>query len=137
MFMGQALRRAAKPECIWAGAAQSGEARMHLRAHAAGAAARLRVLRPQLAVGEFLGHVFGDRQRVPHREAIVHQRGYAAHRVHFQDGLLEAGVAVKRIEAHHLFLERDARLLEQDPGTHGPGRIVLVADVEGEHRLSP
>ena len=48
--------------------------------------------------------------------------------------LVERRVRVEAVEADHLLLERDAGLPQQHPRPHGPGRVVLVADVEGEHR---
>ena len=124
MFIGQWLRSALKPECI---SAQT------LRARARALAS----WGHKLLVRKFLGDVFGDRQRVPHREAVVHQHRHPPDGAHGLDGLLEGRVRVEGIEAHHDLLERDARLLEQHPGPHGPGRVVLVADIELEHAVSP
>jgi hypothetical protein len=98
---------------------------------------RARVLRPQLVLRKLLGQVFGNRQRVPDHESVVDQRRHLAARADRPDTLLELRIGGERVEAHLDFVERDAGLLEQHPGPHRPGRIILVADVEREHAGLP
>jgi hypothetical protein len=46
---------------------------------------------------------------------------------------LNCELASKLSKRDEHFLERNARLAQQHPGAHGPGGVVLVADVELEH----
>jgi len=114
-------------------AAQGGEAAVHLGTDAAGACAGFGVRGPELFVGMGFGHVFGNRQRVPHHQVAIDQHRHLGGGAHGADGALELRLRVKAVKAHAHFFKDDARLLEQHPGAHGPGRVVLVADIELEH----
>ncbi|MNV27557.1 hypothetical protein D3C71_1187110 [compost metagenome] len=114
-------------------AAQGGEAAVHLGADAACARTGLGVRGPELLVGVGFGHVFGNRQGVPHDQIAIDQCRHLARGAHGAHHTLELRIGVKAVEAHAHFFKRNARLLEQHPGAHGPGGVVLVADVELEH----
>jgi 8-amino-7-oxononanoate synthase len=111
-------------------AAQGGEAAVHFGAHAARAGPRQSVAGPQATIGKALGQVLGNRQRVPHHKALVHQDRHLAQRTDAAQPLLEGRVGFERVKAHHDFLKLDAGLSHQDPRSHGPRRVVFVADVQ-------
>jgi hypothetical protein len=79
------------------------------------------------------GQVFGDGQGVPDGQVTIDQHRHLACGRDAGDRGLELRVGVEAVEAREHFLERNARLAQQHPGAHGPGGVVLVADVELEH----
>jgi hypothetical protein len=108
---------------------------VHFGADAAGSGTGFCVLRPELFVGETLGQVFGDGQRVPHREVAVDQHRHTPRRADARQFGLELRPGRKSVEAQLDLFERNAGLLEQHPRAHRPRRIILVADVEFHGRL--
>jgi len=110
-------------------AAQRAEAGVHLGAQAARAGPCTHGGRPEMLVREFLGQVLGNGQCVPHREAVVHKHGHTASRSDCGQSGLEFRPVLES-QSQLDFVERDARVLHQQPGAQRPGRVVLVADVE-------
>src|SRR3954451_5496276 len=70
--------------------------------------------------------MFHDRDRLEHRDVAVDQDGHLAVRRYGGD----AGGRVRLPQPDHLLLEREARCLQGEPWSHGPGGIGLVADDE-------
>ena len=81
MFCGQWLRSAESPSAF----RRTGCARGPVRC----------VTRPQRVLREALGQVFGDRQRVPHHQAIVDQHRHPPGRRHLRDARLNGEPASK------------------------------------------
>ena len=90
--------------------------------------ARRHVLRPQMLFEELLGKVFADRQAVPDRHVAGQQHRHPPGPRILGDAV--GGVGLVEQQAH--LLERDAKSGQRHPGPHRPGRIVLVADDEGQ-----
>src|SRR5689334_10219945 len=95
---------------------------MHLGAHGARHGACLAPGGPA-AAGEF-ADVFTDGQRIPDHEGAVLEHRHAPRGA--QDG--QVARELGRTQRNQPFVERQAEMLEQDPGPQGPRRIVLVAD---------
>ena len=116
-----------------AGCAQGPKTAVHFSANAA----RQRPLgggsRPERFFREFFRQVFGDGQAVPHHQGVIDQHRHLAHRGDGAKRLFERGLCVKAVKAHQHFFKVNARLLEQHPRPHGPGRVVFIADVQLEH----
>ena len=104
--------------------AKAGEARMHLAADRAAMRARRRVGGQQPGLRLDLVQVLGDRQRVPHLDALVGQARHQDRRRQQQDFLARIGVVGRN---HHL-LELEAGEPRQQPAAQRPRRVVLAAD---------
>src|SRR5258708_22119978 len=115
-------------------AAQGGKSGMHLGAHRPRHGARLGLGRPQARLGETLGEIFADRQRLPEDELAVVQRRHPRRGRMPQD----RGARGRLAQRHQHFLEARPALLQHQPGAQRPGGIILVGDIDGEvrHRLS-
>src|SRR5690606_4699276 len=126
-FIRQVVQPHAHAHAHRALGAQVGKAAVHLRGRRSRPGAGARIGRPHLLVA--LGQVFHDGQRVPHLHVTVHQHRHAPARRE----ALEAALAVVQVEGFQVLAEGDAQGAHQHPGTHGPGRVVLVADEELVH----
>src|SRR5260221_565754 len=115
-------------------AAQGGKSGMHLGADRPRHRARLGLGRPQARLGETLGEIFADRQRLPDDELAVVQRRHPRRGRMPQD----RGARGRLAQRHQHFLEARPALLQHQPGAQRPGGIILVGDIDGEvrHRLS-
>src|SRR3954471_14494845 len=122
----QALARMAAADVHRHRAAQRLEAGVHLRADRARYVPCARVSGPELLLGIALGDGLADCERVPYRLAVDDEDRHLARGGIVLDALGAAGVV--ELELH--FLERDARLTQQYPGTHRPGRVILVSASE-------
>ena len=79
-----------------------------------------------------LGQVLGDRERIPDdRVAVVQCRHEARRR---EAAVRRIAAAPDELDAD--LAERSARELRDEPAAQRPGRVVLVAEVESEHRAS-
>ena len=116
-------------------AAQVRIARMHLRRHRAGHAARGVVARPVAGAVGLVGEPFDDREAVPDHGLVVPQDRHLAARGR---ELVALGALVPGLVEHRHgdLLERQARLLDRQPAAQRPGGIGLVADDELEHPRS-
>ena len=103
-----------------AGTSNACEAAVHIGANAACPGTVRHLAGPELLVGKFFSNVFCYRQRIPYGQITIDQHGHFAHGVDVFQGLLEFGLRVESIKAHHHFFKINARLLEQDPRAHGP-----------------
>ncbi|MNN31110.1 hypothetical protein D3C81_1447850 [compost metagenome] len=106
------------------GGAHRREAGMHLAADSPAVGARDQVVGQQSRLGTNLIEVFGDRQRVPHRHALMAQAGHEDRRRQQQD----FGTRRRIFGRHQHFLELQAREPGQQPAAQRPGRIGLAAD---------
>jgi hypothetical protein len=86
-----------------------------------------------LFVRKLFSQVLGNRQRVPDRQISIDQRRHLADRADGANDFFKVRVRGKRVKARHDFFKFNAGLCEQNPGPHGPGRVVFVTDVELEH----
>ena len=87
---------------------------------------------PDAAVGMEVVEPLDDRHRVERREALA---GFALpeHRHQTRRGQgVDVRLPVLRVELQHPFGERDAEFGHERPRPERPGRVVLVADDEGE-----
>ncbi len=106
------------------GGAHRREARMHLATDGTAVGARDQIVGQQSRLGTNLIEVFGDRQRVPHRHALMAQAGHEDRRRQQQD----LGARRRIFRRHQHFLELQAREPGQQPAAQRPGRIGLAAD---------
>jgi len=109
-------------------ASNAHEAAVHFGANAARTGAIGHGRWPEFFLGEFFGHVFGNGQGVPNSQVAIHQHRDFAYRVDVFQALLELGLRIKTIKAHHHFFKGNACLLEHDPWPHRPGRVIFVGD---------
>jgi hypothetical protein len=109
------------------------EAGVHLGAHGPGAGARAAILGQEVDVGEGLGEVLADGERVPDHGVVVAEDRDAARR-----GVLgDEGAGLGAAERDEDLAVRNPDVLEREPAAERPGRIVLVADGDGEGRHGP
>ena len=88
---------------------------------------------PQAGLGLQVVQIFGDRQRLPDRQAAMQQHRHAARRRVLADRRLRLG----QVERHHDLLEVDAGDPGHQPAAQRPRRVVLVADHQREVGHSP
>ena len=93
--------------------AQRHEARMHLRRNRARMRAPRAVLRPQLRLREFLGEIFDDRKRIPHRDIAIDQRRHLA-----RAGKAENPVLV-RLDDNTIFSVNKEKMVKEYVGSFG------------------
>ncbi len=106
--------------------AQIGEAGMHFAADRAAMRALRPVGRQQPGLRHDLVQIFGDRQRVPHLDAVMGQAGHQERRRQQQQFGAGRGV----VGADMLLLEVQPGQLAQQPAAQRPGGIVLAGDGE-------
>ena len=84
-------------------------------------------------LGEALGQVLGNGQRVPDKQIAVLQQRHLAGRAEGVDVPPKSRARLKGVKAQHHLFKFNAGLLEQHPGPHRPGGVILVANKELEH----
>src|SRR6478609_3674064 len=98
---------------------------MHLGDHRARMGARVTGARPETSVWELLVQILADGERVPDPiVAMLEQRKTPGRRQRFE----RRHVFAFSVYAH--FAEGRARLAQREAGAHGPGRIIVVPDIE-------
>jgi hypothetical protein len=107
--------------------AQISKTRVHLRADAAGVRPRGGIARPHGVLREEFGQGLHDRDRFPYGVAgIGHEARHFPRRRMRED--IRGGIRPPK--ADHVFLERNAEVLEHEPRPHGPRRHILVTNNE-------
>jgi hypothetical protein len=104
---------------------------VHLAADGPAVRARGAIRGQQAAVGDDLGEVLADRERVPHLDAIVRQARHPDARRQQQDLLTRVGIV--RTDDH--LIEREPGEARHQPTAQRPGRIVLAAEGQRRFRL--
>ncbi|MBA7619265.1 hypothetical protein ES703_26603 [subsurface metagenome] len=100
---------------------------MHLGRDRPSACPRRALVGPELLLGKFLGEIFDDGERIPHRDVAIDQDRHLAGGRDIENALLVGSPGIERDER---LLERDVAGAQRQPWPHRPGRIVLVADDE-------
>ena len=96
-----------------------------LGGQAAGAGTVLRRRRPHAAVGEALVKIFDDGQRVPDREAFVHQHRHSAGGAESRHRLAEGRIRLE-IETQFHLVESQAELAHHALGTAQPDAFAIA-----------
>ncbi len=117
-------------------AAQGGEAAVHLGAEAAGAGAVGHRRRPDAGLGKVSARYSAIASVSQMARSSCTSTGTCARGRQRAQRALELRIGREAVEAHHDLVKGDAQLAHRHPGAHGPGRVVLVADVKLQHRRS-